>query len=474
VGTTSPGNKHCGDLTSTRLFVGNLPPAATDGTDLGIFVQRTTAETVYSVGTLSSTVVATAPAQSFINGWNIAVSDLGSTSTTIAQTTAIRGTVVHADSTATSVLTAYFGTTQISTGLMGASVRATVFRGLLQVTGTGAAIATEASTFFSGAPTTVRTITTFSHYNAFDVTSIATGNVTDLYGYRCGAQTAGTTSNVCFFVDSNSATTPVLAAGTSRDTTLFRVGSGVWATGTSQDVRVGGYGVYGSTSAPAGTTDGDLTAIRWLSPTATDYNIYSGVTSAIAMKHVYVASYVNGAQTTPSIAAGTVDYGVQGTDTNIEVRLVSKGSDPVTLVTGSTSRLTCLNGGCNVANYFQTGALTAPANTADGIITTPSANPGSQAFGAVTASGASGLLTFTTTLAAATCATATVTNTKVATSTLIFLTIQGYSGTEADIMRVKRLNTAGSSSGSWVLQLCNDNLVGALSGSIYIGYDLRN
>ena len=78
--------------------------------------------------------------------------------------------------------------------------------------------------------------------------------------------------------------------------------------------------------------------------------------------------------------------------------------------------------------YIAVGTSSVPTNTAVGAISTSYVAPGSQAFGNVTASATSGLLTFTTSLAAVTCASAGITNTHVATSSLVFLSIQDYTG----------------------------------------------
>lgn len=129
-----------------------------------------------------------------------------------------------------------------------------------------------------------------------------------------------------------------------------------------------------------------------------------------------------------------------------------------------------------VPGYTCTGCTSAPANTAVGSFSTTSSNPTLQAFGAVTANAASGTLAFTVSTAALTCGTATITNTNVATSSEVILTIQSYTGTQYTngIPRVFRQNTAGSSSGSFVLQLCNDHATNALSGSLYVAFWVLN
>jgi hypothetical protein len=133
------------------------------------------------------------------------------------------------------------------------------------------------------------------------------------------------------------------------------------------------------------------------------------------------------------------------------------------------------NGARWINTYACIGCTSAPVNTATGVLTLqPIVNPTSQAFGAVTANGVTGLLTFTVATAASTCATAVVTNSKVASGSIVRIDIQGYSGTATDMISVRRLDTAGSSSGSFTIQLCNRNTSGSLSGSIYLAYEVRN
>jgi len=129
-----------------------------------------------------------------------------------------------------------------------------------------------------------------------------------------------------------------------------------------------------------------------------------------------------------------------------------------------------------VPQYICSGCTSAPTNTAAGAISTTISNPTLQAFGAVTANAASGTLAFTVSTAALTCGTATVTNTNVAASSEVILTIQSYSGTRYTngIPVISRANTAGSSSGSFIIQLCNDHATNALSGNLYVAFWVLN
>lgn len=136
----------------------------------------------------------------------------------------------------------------------------------------------------------------------------------------------------------------------------------------------------------------------------------------------------------------------------------------------------CTTGNARLAGYISAGSITAPTNTAVGSFSTTTVSPTLQAFGAVTANAASGLLAFTVTTAAVTCQTATVTNTNVASTSEVILTIQSYSGTQYTngIPRVFRSNTAGSSTGSFIIQLCNDHATNALSGNLYVAFWILN
>ncbi len=129
-----------------------------------------------------------------------------------------------------------------------------------------------------------------------------------------------------------------------------------------------------------------------------------------------------------------------------------------------------------VPQALNLGSTAAPANLATGAFSTTTASPTLQAFGAVTANAASGMLAFTVSTAAATCSTATVTNTNVATGSQVQLTIQSYTGTEFTngLPVVSRFNTAGSSSGSFVIKLCNYHATNALSGNLYIAFWVLN
>jgi hypothetical protein len=128
------------------------------------------------------------------------------------------------------------------------------------------------------------------------------------------------------------------------------------------------------------------------------------------------------------------------------------------------------SGGCTTANQFAIGSSLYPL-----MFAITSVSPASQAFGDVTASGMSGILTFTVSTAAATCQTATITNSNVVSSTSVILAIQSYSGTPFTNgnPQVYRSNAGGSSTGSFTLYLCNLHATNALSGTLVIHYELR-
>lgn len=196
------------------------------------------------------------------------------------------------------------------------------------------------------------------------------------------------------------------------------------------------------------------------------------------------ASYNVAAGTTAVILSDYVDWRV--------VSVTSGVSAPLTSVAGTANQITstCAAGVCTeslpsavlapgslrTTTYLAVGSPSVPTNVATGAITTTAVTPTSQAFGAVTASAASGLLTFTVATAAVTCANAVVTNTNVVASSRVFVDVQGYTGTPVTngLPVVARLDTAGSSAGSFTLQLCNVHASNALSGTLYVAFWVLN
>lgn len=196
------------------------------------------------------------------------------------------------------------------------------------------------------------------------------------------------------------------------------------------------------------------------------------------------ASYTVASGTTAWILSDYTNWRVVGTATGVLA--------PLTDVLGTANQITssCTGGVCTeslptavlapgslrTTTYLAVGSPSVPSNVAAGAITTTRAAPVSQAFGAVTASAASGLLTFTTTLAAVTCATAVVTNTNVVAGSQVDVALQGYTGTPFTngLPSVARLDTAGSSAGSFTLQLCNTHATNALTGSVYVSFLVIN
>lgn len=174
------------------------------------------------------------------------------------------------------------------------------------------------------------------------------------------------------------------------------------------------------------------------------------------------------------------------------VGVTSGTSAPVSSVAGTANQVTstCTGGVCTeslptavvapgslrTTTYLASGYPGVPNNVAAGAISTTMVTPASQAFGAVTASAGSGLLTFTTTLAAVTCATAVVTNTNVIAGSRVLINIQGYTGTwfTNGVPSVVRMDAAGSSSGSFTIQLCNTHATNALAGSLYVSFWVLN
>jgi hypothetical protein len=129
----------------------------------------------------------------------------------------------------------------------------------------------------------------------------------------------------------------------------------------------------------------------------------------------------------------------------------------------------------NPGGYSCVGCSAVPTNTASGTIS--SSAIGSlflQAFGPVTLNAVFGFISFNSgiTNAPQTCATATVTNNKVATSSTVNVELQGWTGTDYTngVPRVGRRDTAGSSSGSFIIQVCNDHDTNSLSGTFYIRF----
>lgn len=196
------------------------------------------------------------------------------------------------------------------------------------------------------------------------------------------------------------------------------------------------------------------------------------------------ASYTIPTGVTAEILSDYLDWQV--------VSVMTGNSAPVVSVLGTANQITsaCVSGVCTeslpsailapgslrTTTYLAVGSPSVPSNVAAGAISTTRAAPVSQAFGAVTANGASGLLTFTTTLAAVTCATAVVTNTNVIAGSQVAVDLQGYTGTPFTngLPSVARLDTAGSSAGSFTLQLCNTHATNALTGSVYVSFLVIN
>lgn len=157
-----------------------------------------------------------------------------------------------------------------------------------------------------------------------------------------------------------------------------------------------------------------------------------------------------------------VALGANSVCTEVNTVILGSSSDPLGLNTFSYA---CI--GCNGAT---------PSNTARGSVSIPTSSPALQAFGDVTANAPSGTLSFMVSTTALSCSTAVVTNTNVATSSEVILTIQNYSGTRYTngIPNIARADTSGSSSNSFTLRLCNDHATNALSGNLFIAFWVLN
>lgn len=126
-----------------------------------------------------------------------------------------------------------------------------------------------------------------------------------------------------------------------------------------------------------------------------------------------------------------------------------------------------------VAGYLSVGSVTEPANTASGSINTISVTPPTQALGDITANGPSGVLNFTTNLAPQTVFGLTFTNSTLRSTSLIFLTIQGYTGSMFT-NGLPIVNVKTRSNGSATLQVSNLHETNPLAGTLTIGFWVLN
>jgi hypothetical protein len=95
--------------------------------------------------------------------------------------------------------------------------------------------------------------------------------------------------------------------------------------------------------------------------------------------------------------------------------------------------------------------------------------PPSQAFGNITADGLRGVLTFTTTLAAGSSATATVFNIYVFSSSTVLVNLVEYTGTPFT-NGLPRIWVSNVSNGQFTLVLINEHATNALNGTIKVGF----
>lgn len=69
--------------------------------------------------------------------------------------------------------------------------------------------------------------------------------------------------------------------------------------------------------------------------------------SVVGFEVPVVASAVNWPIASPAAAGGVIKYGASGSDTNIETRLESKGSDPASIAAGGVVQFSCTSSACN-------------------------------------------------------------------------------------------------------------------------------
>lgn len=210
-------------------------------------------------------------------------------------------------------------------------------------------------------------------------------------------------------------------------------------------------------------------------------SFYTG--SNLVLNLPFTASAVNYVQLTASPTGAAVQLISLGSDSNVPIVVRSQGpASTITLAPNNVAGLSCGPSGVQMTGYTRAtgygcvGCISAPTNTIAGAFSTTKATPVLQAFGAVTANAASGLLSFTVSTAAVTCATAVVTNTNVVAGSEVILTMQSYTGTKFTngFPSVARADTSGSSVGSFTIELCNSHATNALNGNLFIAFWILN
>jgi hypothetical protein len=208
-----------------------------------------------------------------------------------------------------------------------------------------------------------------------------------------------------------------------------------------------------------------------------NYGIWLDAATSVSSNFGPSATHNVGIMVGARSGALTINAGIwSNTDATSNILCAGASAD-VCLSRAAAGALTLGTGqDLRVPGYLGLGSSSAPTNTADGAFSTTKATPTLQAFGAVTASAASGTLAFTVSTAAVTCATAVVTNTNVVAGSTVILTIQSYTGTAFTngVPTVARADTSGSSAGSFTIQLCNTHATNALSGNLFVGFWVLN
>jgi len=166
-----------------------------------------------------------------------------------------------------------------------------------------------------------------------------------------------------------------------------------------------------------------------------------------------------------------VELTANGSDTNINIDVVSKGSSPVRLIGGNTTLgFQVFNGTAQqhstTFSFFNTASVrTIVVPDSDGTIYLSNKANGTEAANAVTASGTAGVIT-TSSLTTGTGAAYAITwtNTFIASTSIIILSLMGGTNTK-NSLEIKA--TAGS--GTSTITITNNNAA-SLDGTVIIGY----
>lgn len=216
-----------------------------------------------------------------------------------------------------------------------------------------------------------------------------------------------------------------------------------------------------------------------------------GIITAPVTDAVDFLTVTPGATGTP----GLVKLQSTGTDTNIGFLLGSKGSGVVALggttVANASAQVTTVTSSVNFLQLAGAATGVAPTLTATGadtniglsLLAKGTTNASLATLGAFnTGSGASGqtlsvqrgiITTNSLSTAAATAVTYSVTNTFVASTSLILLTNQAYSGTYVT-NGYPVLMQAAPGSGSFIVTIVNTHAANALAGTLAIGFVIMN